>query len=133
MFSEFQPRCKRRAIRIVGMKMKSRLDKMQSAGAAPISVDSDSSSNEIGDENEDDRSVVDDAPVANESITKVKLSNLDLGHVITDSLEIQWNFGRSIFVSHRRRSSRPGSRLVSCRILGMRLWTIRCAMSLVKV
>ena len=55
---------------------------MRSAGAAPISVDSDSSSDEISDENEDDGSVVDDAPVANESITKVKLSNLDLGHVI---------------------------------------------------
>ena len=75
MFSEFQPWCKRSAIRIVGMKMKSRLDEMQSAGAAPISADSDSSSDEIGDENEEDGSVVDVAPVANESITKVKLSN----------------------------------------------------------
>ncbi len=73
--------------------MKSRLDEMQSAGAAPISVDSDSSSDEIGDENEDDGSVVDVAPVANESITKVKLSNLDLGHVINgfpgDPVELQ--------------------------------------------
>jgi len=62
--------------------MKSRIDKIRSAGAAPISVDSDSTSDEIGDENEDDGSVVDVATVAKESITKVKLSNLDLGHVI---------------------------------------------------
>jgi len=63
--------------------MKSRLDEIRSAGgAAPISVDSDSSSDEISDENEDDGSVVDVAHVAKESITKVKLSNLDLGHVV---------------------------------------------------
>ena len=89
MFSDFQPRCKRSAIRIVGMKIKSRLEDLKRAGAAepPISVDSDSSSSneESGDENDGELSVVGDVATAarrETSITKVKLSNLDLGHVI---------------------------------------------------
>ena len=88
MFSECQPKCKCSAIRIVGMKIKSRLDEMESTGAAasPISVDSDSGSSdeESSNENKDELSVVGDVATAarETSITKVKLSNLDLGHVI---------------------------------------------------
>jgi len=89
MFSDFQPKCKRSAIRIVGMKIKSRLEELKRAGAAapPISVDSDSGSSneESGDENDDKLSVVGDVATAarrESSITKVKLSNLDLGHVV---------------------------------------------------
>ena len=87
MFSDFQPRCKRSAIRIVGMKMKSRLDALRRAETAttPITVDSSSDSDESSDEDEDDRSVAVAAPVEApqaQSITKVKLCNLDLGHVI---------------------------------------------------
>ncbi len=58
MFSDFQPRCKRSTIHIVGMKMKSHLDALRSAEVAstPITIDS-SDSNESSDEDKDDGSV----------------------------------------------------------------------------
>ncbi len=89
MFSDFQPWCKRSAVRIVGMKMKSQLDASQRANAEtatmPITINSSSDSDESSDKNKDDRSAADaalvEAPPA-QSITKVKLCILDLGHVI---------------------------------------------------
>ena len=88
MFSDFQPRCKRSSIRIVGMKMKSRLDELRRAETAttPITVDSSSDSDESSDKDEDNRSVAVATPVeasTAQSITKVKLCNLDLGHVVS--------------------------------------------------
>ena len=85
MFSDFQPRCKRSAIRIVGLKIKDRLEAIRRAGVAtPITFDSEDSSDESGNEDEDDASVSVNARDATTeaSITKVKLSNLDLGNVI---------------------------------------------------
>jgi len=139
MFSDFQPRCKRSAIRIVGMKMKSRLDALRRAETAttPITVDSSSDSDESSDEDEDDdRSVAVAAPVEApqaQSITKVKLCNLDLGHVINGFPGIPRNFVLLTFVSRRKRSSRPGSTLASCRIQEMRRWTQKSVMSWAKV
>jgi hypothetical protein len=94
MFSAFQPRCKRSVIRIIGIKIKEQLKAMRRAGVAtPITVDSDSS-NKSGIEDEDDGSVSVAGPDAppEKSLTKVKLSNLDLGNVINgfpgDPLEL---------------------------------------------
>ncbi len=89
MFSDFEPRCKRSTIRIVKMKMKSRLDELRRAetSTTPITVDFSSDSDKSSDEDEDDRSVAVAAPVEAspaQSIMKVKLCNLNLGHVIND-------------------------------------------------
>jgi hypothetical protein len=101
MFSDFQPRCKRSSIRIVGMKMKSRLDELRRAETAttPITVDSSSDSDESSDKDEDNRSVAVATPVeapTAQSITKVKLCNLDLGHVLVSGFPgdptLGWEF-----------------------------------------
>ena len=58
MFSEFQPRCKKSAIQVVGMKMKARLDALKNAQAR---VESESKSNSDEDSRGEDGSEADES------------------------------------------------------------------------
>jgi hypothetical protein len=84
MFSKFQPRCKKSAIRVVGMKMKAWLDALKNTQAGVKSeMDSDSdedSRGRGGSEAED--SDGESGKRADRSICQLKLSNLDLGHIV---------------------------------------------------